>query len=201
MAPPLLAALAAAVPDLRQAPEVARRILSDAAYQTALPPGAPFTVFDLPLGPLALLLRALFWAAVVVGALLLVAWVRRRLRLPTLDLAAPRPAAAPAELRHAPLQAAERLAAQGRFGEAIHALLLRTFEVLAQHRRTPLAPSFTSREILERIPVPGEARAALGGLVAAVEVSHFGPARPGEEEYRSCLGAFHRFVSAYEASA
>ena len=200
MAPLLLAALAAAS-DSGRAPEVARRILADGAYQTVLPPEAPLAGFDLPLGPLTFLLRALFWTAVAVGAVLLLAWLRRRLALRTRDVAAPGPAAAPAELRTAPLQAAERLAAEGRFGEAIHALLLRTFEVLARHRRTPLAPSFTSREILERIPVPGEARAALGGLVAAVEVSHFGLARPGEEEYRACLGAFHRFVAAYEAAA
>lgn len=175
----------------------AREILSRRGYQTELP-AAPAS-WDLQLGWLDLVVRALFWTAVAVGALLVVTWLWRQLASRTRDVAAPAEPAHPTELASRPMLAAEALAAERRYGEAIHALLLLTLEALSRGARLP--PSLTSREVLARVPMPIPARDALGGLVAAVEVSWFGGAEPGDGEYRSCLGRFHAFVEAYRRAA
>ena len=94
-----------------------------------------------------------------------------------------------------PLDSAERLAAAGRFAEAIHVLLLETLSALS--RAAQLAPSLTSREIVARVPLPARARDALSGLVLAVEVSRFGGAAAGERDYHACLERFHAFLETY----
>lgn len=96
-----------------------------------------------------------------------------------------------------PLGDADALAQQGKFGEAIHVLLLRTLLELSARGDKPLPDSLTSREILRRVDVPDDARNALSGLITAVEVSHFGEAVPGEPEYHACLQRFQQFASAY----
>lgn len=96
-----------------------------------------------------------------------------------------------------PLGDADALARQGKFGEAIHVLLLRTLLELSARLDTPLPDSLTSREILGRVEVPDDARTALSGLITAVEVSHFGEAVPGEPEYQACLQRFQQFAAAY----
>lgn len=108
----------------------------------------------------------------------------------------PQPAedAAAVVLPPALLDDAGRLAAEGRFGEAIHVLLLRTFEAIGRARRLPA--SLTSREVLARAGLPEEARAALADLVGAVEQSRFGGAEPGPEEYRRCAASFERVLAA-----
>jgi Domain of unknown function (DUF4129) len=96
-----------------------------------------------------------------------------------------------------PLDDAEVLARAGRFGEAIHALLLRTLEELMRRLDRPLPRSKTSREILAEVRLPDEARGALSHLVSAVEVSFFGGAEPGAEDYQVCVERFRRFADAY----
>jgi len=96
-----------------------------------------------------------------------------------------------------PLGDAEALAGHGRFGEAIHVLLLRTLEKHARRVTVRLPRSLTSREILARVAVPEDARQALADLVTAAEVSHFGDHDPDEADYRTCREQFHRFASAY----
>ncbi len=96
-----------------------------------------------------------------------------------------------------PLGDAEALAMQGKFGDAIHTLLLRTLVELSSRLDDPLPEAFTSREVLERVPIADEARRALSGLIVAVEVSHFGDEVPGEADYQRCLASFHEFAAAY----
>jgi hypothetical protein len=185
----------AAVPAPSRVREAVEAALRD-GVQVALPGDdpapAPLHLPDL----LAFLLKALFWLAVAAAALLALAWLWRALSGLRRDVAAPAAPGSPApRVGRAPLVAAEALAAEGRFAEAIHVLLLRTLEALAA-RRGALAPSATSREILRGVALGGDARSALEGLVVAVEVSHFGGAVPGEADWRSCLDAFHRFLAA-----
>lgn len=181
--------------------EIARRaarVLAGGGYQTELPrhPRAPVDV-HLPLGPLELLLRILVWGALGVLAFLAIAWLVRRLAPGARDVELAEPAgAAPVEI---PIASAEALAAQGRFAEAIHALLLETLQALSRAAR--LAPSLTSREIVARVPLPAPARDALSGLVLAVEVSRFGGADAAEPDYRACLGRFHAFLETYRSGA
>jgi hypothetical protein len=178
----------------------ARDVLDGAGYQTELPGPARLPSLNLPLGPLEVLVRVLLFTVLVVMVVLAVAWLFRRLRGLAPDAEAP---AAPGEggqdLGRRPLGAAEALAAQGRFGEAVHVLLLETLEALS--RRARLAPSLTSREIVARVPLPDRARDALSGLVSAVEVSWFGGEQPGEREYHLCLGRFHAFLDATRSAA
>jgi hypothetical protein len=96
-----------------------------------------------------------------------------------------------------PLGDADELARQGRFGEAIHVLLLRTLQELARRLPERLPSSLTSREIVERVRMPDDARGALSVLVGAVEVSHFGAATPGPGEFQQCRHYFQTFAEAY----
>jgi hypothetical protein len=79
---------------------------------------------------------------------------------------------------------AERLAAEGRWGEALHALLLQAIRHLTAGSPVALRASYTSRELLRLVPLSGEARQAFAGLVRAVELSLFGGAPVGPDEYR-----------------
>lgn len=101
-----------------------------------------------------------------------------------------------ADLRRDAETEAEALARAGRYGEAIHALLLKTLEALARHRR--LRPALTSREILAAIELHPEAQGALAQLVDAVEISLFGGQIPGEQAWRACQASFERFIGAYQ---
>jgi len=184
----LLAALARASGAVA---EDLRRILEDPRYQRALP--ADRGTLELPhlsLGPLALLLRILLVTALAVALALLLAWIGRRVAGRVRDAGVgAEPEAAPLVV---PVERAEALAAAGRHAEAIHALLLET--LLALSRAARLAPSFTSREIVARVPLPPRAREALAGLVEAVEVSRFGGAAAGEGDYQACLSRFRTFL-------
>jgi hypothetical protein len=79
---------------------------------------------------------------------------------------------------------AERLAGEGRWAEALHALLLQTIRGLAARSPVPLPSSSTSRELLALVPLSGAARQAFAGMVRAVERSLFGGAPVGPEDYR-----------------
>lgn len=89
---------------------------------------------------------------------------------------------------------AETLARQELFGEAIHVLLLRTFAALKQQALLPDA--LTSREILARVRMDPEARSALGHLVQVVEVSFFGGAEPGAEDFERCRASYQAVIGA-----
>jgi len=193
--PALLRLLAAAVPTER-IQEAAGEVLADPALQRDLPAAAP------PPTPPPEWLAALLWALAGAGVLVLVglavAWLLGRLRPgPTDDdVIAGAADGAPVAI---PIAGARALAAEGRFGEAIHALLLETLEALSRASR--LAPSLTSREIVTRVALPARAREALSGLVVAVEVSRFGGAEPGEREFQACLDRFEVFLATYRGAA
>jgi hypothetical protein len=147
----------------------------------------------------------MMWIVVAIVALLMIALVLRELvgfeAKVDIGVGGPEAAsasdAATAAIVEQPLDDAEVLARAGRFGEAIHALLLRTLEELMRRLDRPLPRSRTSREILAETRLPDEARGALGHLVSAVEVSFFGGAEPGEDDYRTCVERFRRFAEVY----
>ena len=94
------------------------------------------------------------------------------------------------ERRQAPPGDADRLAAQGRYGEAVHALLLLAIEQVARRSNQGLPPSCTSRELVRQLPLRESARAAFAELVAAVEVSLFGGLAAGATDYARGLRLF-----------
>jgi hypothetical protein len=146
-------------------------------------------------GVAAQLVRLLGVGVAVVGILVLGAWLARRLTERADAGTGPDGVSAPA-LDAGPLVDAEALAQQGRFGEAIHLLLLRTFEVLARRMGSRLAPGMTAREALARLTLPAPAHPALADLVDAVETTTFAGRAASERDYRRCAERFGVLKSA-----
>lgn len=96
-----------------------------------------------------------------------------------------------------PRDDADELADQGRFAEAIHTLLLRTLHELASQNLVRVTPALTSREILAKVSLLGDAREALTGLIVAVEQTWFGDDVPQLADYQRCRAEFDRFAAAY----
>lgn len=94
-----------------------------------------------------------------------------------------------------PLEDAERLAREGRFGEAVRVLLHRTIDALRGRCGFAPAPWMTSREILRRAPLERGARDGLRALVDAVEHSLFGRREPGRDEYALCAQAYRDLLA------
>jgi hypothetical protein len=92
-----------------------------------------------------------------------------------------------------PLDDAEQLAAAGRFSEAIHLVLLRLLAELRHLVDLSMADSLTSREILRRnAALPAATREALGVVIGAVELCHFGGRRGDATLFRHCVDAYMR---------
>jgi len=94
----------------------------------------------------------------------------------------------------ATLTEVERHAAAGRFGEAVHLLLLLAVDRLCAGREERPADAFTSRELARILPRTPEERTLFHRLVSTVELFLFGNRSVDEERYRSCLEAFQRLA-------
>jgi hypothetical protein len=90
----------------------------------------------------------------------------------------------------------DALAAQGAFAEAIHRLLLLVQERLRSRLEHGYQTSLTSREILRRAKLPGDAKTAFGGLVAAVEITLFGQQPANLATYQLCRENSRRVLAA-----
>jgi hypothetical protein len=149
------------------------------------------------------LFKFLLWAVVIVTGGLLVIWLASELlRYGGSDAQlAAEPAAETGGVDLAviqrPLGDAEALAARGDYGEAIHALLLRTLQELVRSSAVRVPPALTSREILGRVPLADDPREALAGLITAVEVTHFGGDAATQDDYVRCRTQFQRFARAF----
>jgi len=151
--------------------------------------------------PSRVLASWMLWGGLAVVIILGVVWLLRELSRyhgdAELDPTAPAQRAIDTGVIDRPLDDADQLAQQGRFAEAIHTLLLRTLQELARVSSTRIVPSLTSREILARISLVADARAALGGLITAVELTYFGDDVPGAADWERCRDQFHVFAAAY----
>ncbi|PZO05933.1 MAG: hypothetical protein DCF28_02640 [Alphaproteobacteria bacterium] len=92
------------------------------------------------------------------------------------------------------LAAADRLAAEGRFGEAAHLLLLRSVEDIQSRRPKALRVSLTTREIASLEALPPEARPAFRRIGRVVERSLFGGAVIGADAFADCRRAYEDFA-------
>lgn len=167
---------------------------------------------DLPREPEAAMWRIplpqeLVWGALILGVLLLLYFFLKEV-VPGLSLSsagadweeggggesgAPMPEEA--------ALAADELARQGRFVEAMHALLLQALADIRQRRDHAFAESLTSREILRRVRLSAEGEASLRDIVARVEWSYFGEHPAGSEDYRHCRDSFDRLAAALRDAA
>lgn len=89
---------------------------------------------------------------------------------------------------------ATRLAAEGRYGEAIHALLLAAIQHFAARARMQVQPSRTSRELVRLLPLTGDSRAKFNELVIAVERTLFGGEPAGADDFQRSLERFRAIV-------
>jgi hypothetical protein len=145
---------------------------------------------------------AFAWVLLGGAAIVLLVWLVRSLRAPVRNATVP--AGAPASPRPAAPAAspnpADALAAEGRFDEAVHLLLLAAWARLA--RPAHLADSLTSREAEEASALSGEGGAALRTLVGAVEASRFGRRPLGRAEWdvgRAAFAALERALGSASA--
>jgi len=147
-------------------------------------------------------LKVVFWVGIG-AAVLLVAWLILREVLGVRIGWARRAKAArqsPADWRpdtrraRALLENADRLAAQGRFDQAVRLILHRGIEDIGDRRPRLMRPALTAREIAELDAVPAGARGAFGRLAAIVEFSAFAGHPIGQPAFAQCREAYEAFV-------
>ncbi len=207
---------ALAAPSDEEIREAVETVLADSRFQSELPNEAePAEIieqpesgwrFDLPDGVFGLA-RLLMWVLVGAGGVLLAVFIinevtslrlRLRGRAPQADGSA---AAVPGRNgdpgSSTSLDEADRLAGEGRYGEALHMLLL---DCIAQLRRmrfdSLIAPSLTSREVASRLSLPEQASGALSAIVSAVELSHFGGRDADATDYQQCRDRYLQIATA-----
>ncbi len=99
------------------------------------------------------------------------------------------------------LEAADELAAAGRFVEAMHMLLLQGLAHMRQRLDERFSDSLTSREILHRTNLPEAARASLRDVVARVELTYFGRHPAVLADYTACRQSFNALARSLYGSA
>lgn len=88
------------------------------------------------------------------------------------------------------LAAADGLARQGRFVDAMHTLLLQSLADIRRRLGIEFADSLTSREILRGTRLPPQGGASLRAIVAAVEWTYFGGYPAALADYSACRKSF-----------
>ena len=92
------------------------------------------------------------------------------------------------------LEDADRLAAQGRYGEAVHLLLFRSIEDMDERWPNLVHPALTSRDIAAHRGLPEGARTTFGDIARVVERSFFGGHELAADDFDFCRGAYERFA-------
>lgn len=145
-------------------------------------------------------LKLLFWAGLAVGAGLVLYFIARelmRVRFKPRE----RPAAeSVADWRPEPRRAralladADRLAAEGRYDEAVRLILHRGIDEFDERRPGSVRPALTSREIAVLTAMPQSGRAAFEAMARAVEASFFAARPAGAPDFAACRQAYERFA-------
>jgi hypothetical protein len=94
------------------------------------------------------------------------------------------------------LKDADRLAAEGRYGEAAHLLLQRSVGHIADARPEWLRPATTSREIVAIPFLPDRARAAFSEIAVRVERSFFALHELDRDDWTAARAAYADFALA-----
>jgi hypothetical protein len=99
------------------------------------------------------------------------------------------------------IEAADALAARGRFVEAMHMLLLHGLAHIRLRLDQQFSDSLTSREILHGTNLPEAARASLRDVVTRVELTYFGQRAAGLADYTACRESFNALARSLYGSA
>jgi hypothetical protein len=166
--------------------------------QTELPMSAPTPV------PIQIpdVVRVLVWILVICGVAFLAYFLRDILPAGGLarrsewdDLAEPSAPGRPQDGATAQV-AADDLARQGRFVEAMHVLLLQGLDEMRKRLDLRFADSLTSREIMRRANVSPGAKTALREIIDWVERAYFGSHPAVAGDYAACRQSFVAFAEA-----
>jgi Domain of unknown function (DUF4129) len=150
------------------------------------------------------LVRILLWTAVIAGAGVLAYYIYEVLpagaaRRQRWDDAADGATGAARSADAAARAAADELAAQGRFVEAMHVLLLQGLDDMRMRLDLRFADSLTSREIASRANAPAGAKAALRDIIQWVERAYFGDHPVDRSDYDACRRSFLALDSSLSA--
>lgn len=156
------------------------------------------------LDALAPYLVYVFWGGLILGAAIILYFVIRELiatrwpafkagKGPVLSDDGWRPSAAKARTL---LEDADKLAAAGRFAEAVHLILFRGIEDIEAKRPDLIKPALTSRDIAGLAGVPERVRHAFSQIARVVERSFFGGQAVGADEFAACRRAYEDFAFA-----
>jgi hypothetical protein len=180
------------------APELARRILSDGAYQRDWP-GSPLELswgFSPGLGMLGELAFLIFLATCLI---FLIDWLMGELssRYGSKEMLSLKGGEVGSVRRSSSfdLERVDRLAAEGCYDEAVHALLLMAIGQIIALLPGATGPSRTSRELLGSLPPGARRREAFGELVREVELSLFGGRPVGLDQYARCRRSFDLLIA------
>jgi hypothetical protein len=173
-------------------------------FSTVAPPAEPpswlVNLFNF-LGRLQPFFEFLFWCGVAIVAALVIFFIGREIwryrrresavvqrpdRLPDW-----RP---PLARARALLADADRLAADGKFAEAVHLLLFRSIDDIDERRPRALRPALTSRDIAVIDALPPSVRLAFGRIAATVERSFFGGRELDAGDFAECRRAYEAFA-------
>jgi hypothetical protein len=149
--------------------------------------------------------RFLLWAVIAIGAAALLWALYNRLRYGEWRFRLPRLASveelsredewAPEEAgARSWLEEADALARQGRFAEAIHHLLFRSVEDIANRRPALVRPALTSRELAGSEGIPARARELFAAIARLVERSLFGGRPVNEGDWLQAREAYSDFA-------
>lgn len=92
------------------------------------------------------------------------------------------------------LREADTLAAEGRYAEAVHLLLIRSVDDIARRRPRLVRPALTARELGAADAVPQAARGLFASIAALVERSLFGGRPVDAGEWSAARAAYADFA-------
>ena len=99
------------------------------------------------------------------------------------------------------LGTADQLAAEGRFVEAMHVLLLQGLAAIRVGLDEEFADSLTSREILRSARLSDTGRSSLRDIVDRVELTYFGQRPAALADYVACRTSFNALTQALHGGA
>ena len=186
-------------------------LLSDPSFQFHFdkpdaPPSPPDWLEPLArfIGFIAPYFVYIFWAGVivVVGLIIYTIAIEIMRRLPDAKRASeltgelPIPEFRPSRQRaHVLLDEADRLAAEGRFAEAVRIILHRSIEDMETAFPGSISPAMTSREIQHVTYLSETGRTTFSRIASAVETSLFAGRPLDRQRFLECRTAYETFVA------
>lgn len=92
------------------------------------------------------------------------------------------------------LEDADKLAAEGRFAEAVHLLLFRSISDIQEKKQGSVPKSLTSREIGRLESLPAKVRSALSPIISIVEGSFFGDRDVDQNGWQQARASYQNFA-------